>query len=152
LPVHIEFISGEGSIDDTIRNLIRGQNPRNHPLKILCNQYTTLLKHHEEVIQRKQHSEIKIIGSEIPLEGDLQRIFEDLNAHQINVCMGTFDGIRVILDGDSRLLVSFATAGYEKSHVGIYSEHPFLVALFKTYFDTKCSALNCQNSDCLKIG
>ncbi len=149
LPAELHFCFGKDEIKRRIKDLI-SKNPDNS-LRMLVNQYTTVEDNINELLVRSQKSVVCIIGSD---DNNLE-LNDKLNSYNdmgIRCCRGGWDKIRVIIDGEKRLLASFATSGNKDSHVGIYSEHPFIVSLFVNYFDTKCKSIKgCNATNCKKM-
>jgi len=145
LPITLDFICGRGKIDAKITDIIRENSD---DLCIMTNTYGTVANNALDIRERRRTGKIKIIGSnvkELSADKDVQARMGVISRENIKICECNFDGIRLIIDANRRLMLTFATAGYEGSHIGIYSEHPFVVSLFKGYFDTKCNSLSCDN-------
>lgn len=141
LPIKLKFISGKKKIDKKIADLIR--DDLNSELRILTNGYTTVEDNQQIILDRLKKADVKIIGGDFSRNQKIANRVDCLTKAGINMCEGHFDEIRVIIDGHQRLLASFATGG-KGSHIGVFSEHPFIIALFKAYFDTKCCILDCK--------
>lgn len=141
LPAKIEFIFGEKEINDKIYRLI-SDNVKLR-LRIITNKYSTVEKNIDNILRRcNGEGGVSIIGS-ADQDEVIQRRFTLFESKGLLFCPGVYDKIRLIIDGEQRLLLSFATSGNKGSHVGIYSEHPFIISLFINYFDTKCKAMGC---------
>ncbi|MGO9377773.1 MAG: hypothetical protein ACLP29_04370 [Dissulfurispiraceae bacterium] len=150
LPVKINFISGVTRIKEKIGELIDSQSAE---LRIITKGYTTILDNRGKIKKRAQNpgSTVMIIGA--PLEeisndrerAEIKDMIEELSKSGVRICEGSYDDVSVVIYGGKRVMVTFSTGGYDMSHVGIFCEHPFVVALFKSYFETKCSNITCSH-------
>lgn len=145
LPIKVRVVFGRENIDMLIDDMIGNGDGE---LCLVTNTFNTVILNSLAIQKRREKGTVKIIGNSTNLasqNSQLRESLELLRRKGVIICPGSFDSIRLIIDCHKRVLCSFATAGYRGSHVGIYSSHPFVVSLFKSYFDTKCKSLKCEN-------
>ncbi len=151
LPITFEFISGEDNINNKIKELIYDGSEhscQNRPLFIMTKTYTTITNNIDAISQRCNYGGIKIIGPYANDDSIIASRIKSIEERGVLVCKESYDDIRTVIDGDHRLIASFATSGNKGSHVGVYSEHPFIISMFKSYFTTKCRKKGPCNAEC----
>ncbi len=140
LPVTITTVVGNKNINQKITDLIR--NSKNC-LFILTHKYTTVKENdvHIKSFLKNGGQLLRIIGCP-PLQDSeaanrLKYLREDQGYH---ICIRPYEKMRIIISDETRVMISYGTASYEGSHVGIYSDHTAAVSLFTSYFRTLCSS------------
>jgi len=146
LPINIEFMFGKDNIDKKIAQII---SKGSGDLLLITKTYSTVAMNIPAINDRIAKTDrVKILGDKDVYEDymnadeEIRRNILHIESAGLHFCTTHFDGIRLIVDCSKRVLLSFATSRW--SHVAIYSEHPFTVALFSSYFETKCRTINCE--------
>jgi hypothetical protein len=148
LPIKISFIVSQTNIDKKIKELISESSE--NVLRILTKSYTTISKNKDLIKERCKRSTVKIIGDNNLSDSDVAIRVAQLETEGLTICRSNYENIKMIIDGDKRVIATYPTSGTKGSHVGIYSDHPFIISLFKSYFDIKCSQNNCEMQSCKK--
>lgn len=149
LPITFEFISGEDTIKNRIKMLV--DEHKNRRLSIMTKSYGTVINNIEGMVKRCTEGGVRIIGPSANDNTEISMRIVEIEKRGLLVCEEYFDDIRVVMDGDHRLIASFATSGNRGSHVGVYTEHPFIISLFRSYFETKCRKKGLCSTECTEV-